>query len=214
MNTIASGSWDTTIQIWSIRTGVKSMIINVGFQVLSLKIFNNGSYLASGLYNGQINIYNIVNGNVLITILRGHSNWVNDLVLINNGTLLASSSSDNSIRIWNMTTYMQKLILNGHVQPVFGLKLISLNILASGSFDYTIKLWNITNGKLIRTLANHTGPIWWSLDLLSDGQTLVSGSEDLTVKLWNWTTGQCLNTVNTGLNILSLATIKSMSFEI
>ena len=90
-----------------------------------------------------------------------------------------------------------------------GLNLISSDILASGSSDQTIKLWNITNGQLIRTLTGHAGDIERALDLMSDGQTLVSGSEDHKIKLWNWKTGECLNTINTGLNIRALATIKS-----
>ena len=50
-----------------------------------------------------------------------------------------------------------------------------------------------------------------SLDILNDGQTLVSASGDKTIKFWNWTSGQVLNTINTNLQIRSLAVINAIS---
>ena len=206
--TIASGGADQTIQIWSISTGITNRTINVGDAVSSLKMLSNGFSLACGTGSGSINIYNIRTGS-LISTLTGHTIYVNDLIIINDSTM-ASSSRDQTVRIWDLITNTQKLILNNHTNEVVGLKLLSFDILGSASLDSTIKVWNTTSGELIRTLANHTGWIQWSLDLLSDGQTLVSGGyNDQTIKLWNWKTGEYLNTINTGLGIRSLATIKS-----
>jgi WD40 repeat protein len=208
-DTIASGSNDLTIKIWSINMAETKMTIYTGEVVYSLKLLTNGFYLASGLGTGQINIYDIINNGSLISILVGHSlsNEINDLILLSND-LLASSSGDRSIRIWNLTTNSTKFILQGHTERVDGLKLVSCDILASGSSDFSIKLWNITNGKLIRNLSNHTEAIFNSVDFLSNSQTLVSGGYwDQTIKIWNTTTGQCLNTLNTGLNIYSLTVL-------
>ena len=87
--------------------------------------------------------------------------------------------------------------------------MIDPDTLVSGSSDATIKLWNVTSGALMRTLSNHTGEIYESLDLLSDGQTLVSGSKDKTIKYWNTRTGQMLNSKTIEFGIWSLATLKS-----
>jgi WD40 repeat protein len=160
-----------------------------------------------GLEMGQYNYIIQIPGG-LISTLRGHLNWVNDLILINNYTM-ASSSHDSTVRIWDLITNTQKFILNGHTDYVYGLKLLSFDTLGSSSSDKTLKVWNTTSGQLIRTLTGHTSGTLWSLDLMSDGQTLVSGSVDQTIKLWNWKTGDCLNTINTGFTIYSLATIKS-----
>ena len=54
---IASGSNDLTMQIWSISTGSIQRTINVGDEVWSLKLMSNGFYLACGTGNGPINIY-------------------------------------------------------------------------------------------------------------------------------------------------------------
>ena len=206
MDTMASGGYDSTIQIWSISTGQKLMTINPGVGVISLQLLSNGFYLAAGFYSGQINIYNIYNNGSLVSTLNGHTDIVEDLVLINSN-LLASSSDDKKVRIWNLTTNTCKFILTGHTSAVYGLKLVSADTLASGSSDYTINLWNTTSGTLIRTLVSHIDSINWSVDMLISNQILVSGSSDSTIKTWNISTGQVLNTIITGLQIQSLAVL-------
>jgi len=209
-DTIASGGYDDAIKIWSMNTGETLRTIGIHSGVRSLKLLTNGFYMACGLGNNIIKICNISTGNLILTF-RGHTSYVNDLIQINND-LLASSSSDGSVLIWDLLTYSIRFNLTGHISAVNGMKLVSFDILASGSNDNTIKLWNITNGQLLKNLTGHTDNILWSLDLLSDSQTLVSGSLDQTIKIWNLTTGGCLSTFNTGSSIRSLA-ILSPSFE-
>ena len=209
-DTIVSGGVDQTIQTWSISTGLTQRTIQVGSDVLSLKVLSNGYYVASGLGNGDVNIYNMNDGSFL-SILKRHTQKVYDLILINDGNSLVSSSGDGTLIVWNLITNTVRYTLTGHSDSVVGLKILSSNIIASCSFDTSIKLWDITSGQLIRTLVGHEGFLFWSLDLLDDGETLVSGSEDQTIKFWNWKTGQLLNSVNTGSRIYALNTIKSSS---
>jgi WD40 repeat protein len=205
-DTLASGSYDQTIKLWSMATGQTKRTIQTNQWVFSLKLLNTNIHLAAGLGNGDINIYNINDGN-LVSSLKGHTSYVYDLVQISN-ELLASTSGDKTVRIWNLTNNTCKFNLKGHTKTVWGLKQITPSILASGSWDATIKLWDITTGQLIRTLTGHTRYIWWSVDLLNS-QTLVSGSYDGTIKLWNWSTGECFSTIQTpGSYIRSLAVIK------
>jgi WD40 repeat protein len=205
-DTLASaGSLDRTIKLWSPTTGQTKRTIQTNQWVWSLTMLNTNIHLAAGVGFGDINIYNINDGN-LVSSLKGHTDDVEDLVQIS-ADLLASSSNDRTVRIWNLTTNTCKFILTGHTSIVRGLKQITPNILASGSWDDTIKLWDITTGSLIRSLTGHTHYINWSVDLLNS-QILVSGSHDQTIKLWNWSTGECLSTIQaTGSRIQSLAVI-------
>ncbi len=205
-DTIASGSNNNEIRIWSRSAGSIITTINTGSPVNCLKLLPNGLHLACGLHNGQVKIYD-KNDESLFETLTGHSGLINDLALTNNGQLLASSSSDNTICIWNTTTYTRKFTLTGHSSEVYGLKMISNEILASGSFDsMPIKLWNITNGQLIRTLVG-SHKIYWSVDLLNDAVTLVSGSDGQKIELWNVNDGSLLRTIDTAIKIRTLTTL-------
>ena len=203
-DTIASGSNDKTIQIWSKNTGIIIKTINTGIEVYCLKLLSNGFHLASGLGNNII-IYDKNTGSSIST-LTGHSSLIRDLALTNNGNLLASSSEDNPIRIWDLTTNTLKFTLTGHGSPVYGLKMISNEILASGSADKSIRLWNIITGHPIRTLPN-THEIYWSVDLLNDAVTLVSGSAGQKIELWNVNYGSLLRSIDTGMLIRTLTTL-------
>jgi WD40 repeat protein len=216
IDTLASGSSDQTVQIWSIKSGQTKRTINTESIVKTLKLLNkNNFHLAAGLTNGNINIYNINDGN-LSSSLKGHTSIVYDLVQIS-ADLLASSSDDKTVRIWNLTTNTCKFILTGHTFTVHALKQITSDLLASASSDSNIKIWNTTLGKEIRTLKGHTSVIQYSLDLIKshNGQTstLISGSLDKTIKLWNWSTGECLKTIQTNSGIDSLATINYGMFS-
>jgi WD40 repeat protein len=204
-DTLASGPDDGTIKLWSMTTSQTKRTIQTNQAVWSLTVLNTNIHLAAGFYLGDINIYNMNDGN-LVSSLKGHSSHVYDLVQIS-ADLLASSSNDKTVRIWDLTTNTCKFNLTGHTDGVLGLKQITSNILASGSWDRTIKLWDTTTGQLIRTLTGHTNSIGFSVDLLNS-QTLVSGSGDGTIKLWNWSTGECLSTIQTqGSGIQSLGVI-------
>ena len=100
IDTLASGSLDNTIQIWCISTGATLRTINVNQWVLSLKLLVNGFYLAAGLQNGNICIYNINDGSLVSTLI-GHTDQVYDLELIGSD-LLASASRDRNVRVWNL----------------------------------------------------------------------------------------------------------------
>jgi WD40 repeat protein len=92
-------------------------------------------------------------------------------------------------------------------------KLIAKDILASASLDATIKIWNTTDGTLLRTLACHLNQIFNSLDLMSDGQTLVSGSMDTTLKFWNYETGGLLNTINSAFSAINSLAVVNTSIQ-
>jgi WD40 repeat protein len=203
--TIASGSFDKSIRIWSRSTGTTIITINTVIEVYCLKLLSNGFHLAGGLHSGQIKIYNVNDGSEIST-LSGHTSSIRDLALTNNGYLLASSSEDLKVCIWYLTTNTIKFTLTGHTSRVYGLKMISNEMLASGSADKSISLWNITSGNPIRTLPN-SHEIYWSVDLLNDAVTLVSGSSGQNIELWNVNNGSLLRSINTGILIRTLITL-------
>ena len=57
-DTLASGSFDGTVQIWSTKTGETSVTIEVkGEYVISLKLLSDCVHVAVGLSRGKIKIH-------------------------------------------------------------------------------------------------------------------------------------------------------------
>ncbi len=205
---IATGGTDQTIQIWSLSTGFTNITIKTDKAVTCLALLKNGTNLASGFIGySYINIYDLNSNGNLISILIGHEGNLNDLLFIENGNLLASSSWDKTIIIWDLNTNSIKFNLIGHEHFVYGLKLVSPTTLVSGSSDNTTKLWDIKTGQIIRTFSNHKNFIYYSIDTLNDGKMLVSGSVDEAIICWDMSTGQVLMSLNTDLDIYSLAAV-------
>ena len=82
-DTIATAGFDDKIQIWFICTGITNRTINTNTDVYALQLLSNGFYLAAGLGNTFIKIYNINTG-ILVQTLTGHSEEVYDLILLSN----------------------------------------------------------------------------------------------------------------------------------
>jgi WD40 repeat protein len=207
-DTIISWSYDYTVRIWTISTGLAMQKIFLGTYVWSLQLLSNGIHFAAGIgSNNNVNIYSLDTGD-LVRSLQGHTSAIWNLALIsgNNGELLSSASNDGTVRLWNLTSNTCKFILQGYSTGVTVSKQISSDVLASSGYDGTIRLWNIASGDLIRTLTGHSNYIFNSIDLLNK-TILVSGSKDMTIKLWNWSTGECLSTLNTSSQISSLAIV-------
>ncbi len=96
-DTVASGTENGIIHIWSISSGFANVTINTGEWVVSLQMLNDGVRLVAGM-QPSINIYDVNTGSLIAT-LQGHTSWVEDLALLygeNNNNLLASSSADST----------------------------------------------------------------------------------------------------------------------
>ncbi|MBD1214582.1 MAG: hypothetical protein H9534_17995 [Dolichospermum circinale Clear-D4] len=193
--TLASGSWDTTIKLWNVKTGnLLQTLEGHSDWVRSLAYSPDGQTLASGSNDETIKLWNVNTGSLLQT-LEGHSDWVKSLAYSPDGQTLASGSDDNTIKLWNVKTGKLLQTLEGHSNSVYSVAYSpDGQTVASGSKDKTIKLWNVKTGKLLQTLEGHSDSVW-SVAYSPDGQTLASGSVDRTIKLWNVNTGNLLQTL-------------------
>ncbi|MCC5634956.1 NACHT domain-containing protein [Nostoc sp. CHAB 5844] len=159
--------------------------------VLSIAFSPNGKLLAMGDTNGEIRLYQVTDGQQVLTF-QGHTNWVPSLAFSPDGSILASSSSDHTVKLWNATTGQCLQTLQGHEHEVWTVAFSpDANTLVSGSNDHTIKLWSVSTGQCLQTFKGHTSWIVCAIFTL-DGQTLVSGSDDDTIRLWDISTGKCL----------------------
>lgn len=75
--------------------------------------------------------------------LRGHSHYVEDVVISTDGHFALSASWDNTIRLWDLNEGKTNRIFVGHTKDITSVAFSSDNRqIISGSRDRTIRLWN------------------------------------------------------------------------
>ncbi|MCT7981870.1 caspase family protein [Laspinema sp. A4] len=199
---LISGSWDNTLNIWDLETGVvretlrsesPSVIRDVALDPYSQRI-------ASARDDGTIEIWQLDRQGSDLNValeqrIAAHFGPVYAIAISPDGLTLASGSQDNTIKIWAIETGDLLHTLTDHQGPVRSLAITpDGQTLISGAGDATIKIWNLETGELQNTLTDHTRLVR-GLAIAPDGKTLASASWDRTLKIWDLTTGELRNTL-------------------
>eukprot|EP00698_Gefionella_okellyi_P020430 TRINITY_DN6402_c0_g1_i1.p1 TRINITY_DN6402_c0_g1~~TRINITY_DN6402_c0_g1_i1.p1 ORF type:complete len:335 (+),score=55.52 TRINITY_DN6402_c0_g1_i1:58-1005(+) len=120
--------------------------------------------------------------------LRGHSHFVQDVVISSDGQFALSGSWDATLRLWDLNAGATTRRFVGHTKDVLSVAFSADNRqIVSGSRDKTIKLWN-TLGECKYTIqeAGHTE--WVSCVRFSPSTAaplIVSAGWDKVVKVWS-----------------------------
>ncbi|NET37696.1 MAG: NACHT domain-containing protein, partial [Cyanothece sp. SIO1E1] len=161
--------------------------------IWSVAFSPDGNTLAVGDSNGEIRLYQVENGQHLLSY-QEHTNVVSSLAFSPDGQILASGSSDHQVKLWNIHTGQCLQTFQGHQSEVWSVAFsLEGQMLASASYDGTVKLWQVTTGACLRTLAELDSYVFSAIFTL-DGQMLLSSSNQ-TIKFWNPHTGECYRTL-------------------
>ncbi|KAJ6616122.1 WD40-repeat-containing domain protein [Mycena sp. CBHHK59/15] len=187
---IASGSTDTSIRIWNVKTGeTERELVGHSHWVHSVAFSPDGAHIASGSADRTIRIWNVKTGE-MERKLKGQSESVRSVAFSPDGAHIASGSADNTVRIWNIETGETEQELAGHSGLVRSVAFSPDGAhIASGSADNTVRIWSIETGETTRELAGHSGLVH-SVAFSLDGAHIVSGSKDKTIRIWNIETGE------------------------
>lgn len=122
--------------------------------------------------------------------LKGHSHFVQDVVISSDGQFALSCSWDGTLRLWDLNTGKTTRRFVGHSKDVLSVAFSSDNRqIVSGSRDKTIKLWN-TLGECKFTITEDGHTEWVScvrFSPSSQNPIIVSAGWDKLVKVWNLT---------------------------
>ncbi|OLL23126.1 WD repeat-containing protein slp1 [Neolecta irregularis DAH-3] len=205
-NQVAIGL-ERSVYVWNADTGnvVSLLESREDTYISGLKWSGDGSYLAVGLGDGDVQIWDAVTSQKMRS-MNGHDARVG--VLSWDKHMLSSGCRDGSI--WNHDVRVAKhkiAELNGHGSEVCGLEWRSDGAqLASGGNDNLVNIWDARSSVPKFTKTNHRAAVkalaWcpWQLNLLSTG----GGSYDKHIHFWNSTTGARVNSIDTGSQVTSL----------
>ncbi|XP_073079551.1 WD repeat and SOCS box-containing protein 2 isoform X4 [Manis javanica] len=152
--------------------------------------------LATGLNDGQIKIWEVQTGLLLLT-LSGHQDVVRDLSFTPSGSLiLVSASRDKTLRIWDLKKHGKQIqVLSGHLQWVYCCSISpDCSMLCSAAGEKSVFLWSMRSYTLIRKLEGHQSSVV-SCDFSPDSALLVTASYDTSVIMWDPYTGERLRSL-------------------
>lgn len=122
--------------------------------------------------------------------LKGHSHFVEDVVISSDGQFALSGSWDATLRLWDLAKGESTKRFVGHKKDVLSVAFSADNRqIVSGSRDGTIKLWN-TVGVCKYTITDGGHTSWVSQVRFSpraSDPSIVSCGWDKKVKVWNLT---------------------------
>ena len=163
--TLASGSADKTIRLWSLSEPRAEPRVLRGHEssVRSVAFSPDGTTLASGSVDKTIRLWSLSEPGVEPRVLRGHESSVRSVAFSPDGTTLASGSVDKTIRLWSLSEPgVEPRVLRGHESSVRSVAFSpDGTTLASGSYDKTIRLWSLSEpGAEPRVLRGHESSVW------------------------------------------------------
>ncbi|TFK20989.1 WD repeat-containing protein slp1 [Coprinopsis marcescibilis] len=206
---------ESATYIWQADTGVVQQLGEApeGTHVSSVEFSVDGNFLAIGLGNGSVEVWDVEAGRKVRT-MEGHSAQVPSLSW--NNFIVSSGCGDGSIFHHDVRIAEHKVMeLVGHTGEVCGLKWrADGELLASGGNDNVVNIWDgrvgdvgeNARGSAKWTKRNHTAAVkglaWcpWQPSLLATG----GGTNDGTIHIWNSTTGARLHSVRTPAQVTSL----------
>ncbi|MDX1548341.1 MAG: hypothetical protein R3247_15185, partial [Rhodothermales bacterium] len=190
---LASASLDSTVILWSARTGrVLGTLHGSTDAVKSLAFSPSGDTLATGTYDGTILLWEVATRRVLAT-WQAHADAVWSLAFAPGGRL-ASASDDGTLLLWSTRTGAADTLAG----PGPGIADVAFSpsgaLLATAGADSAVTLWEARTGRRRATLRGHTAQIY-GVAFSPSGDTLASAGDDATVRLWDARAGMPLGTL-------------------
>ncbi len=151
--------------------------------------FSLDGTLASGLVNGQVELWEVRTGERTGTLSHANPGWETSVAFSPDGTALATGSGDQVIKLWDVETRRQvgSWKLEGNDSSPFLSVVFSPDGggLVSGFGDGTVRLWDVASQTEVGTLEGPKDLIT-SVALSPDGALLASaGWRDPTIRLWD-----------------------------
>ena len=184
---IVSGSWDSTIKIWDLKTGTLENTLEVSEVISAIEISHDGQSIISGGSSYKVRVWDFETG-VLLNSLEGHTDQVHSIAINPADTILVSGGNDQKIIVWDLRT--GKILHEIEDGQAFHSITVTKDgkYIVAGGREHQIKIWNLITGSLIRNI--ETNASIYAIDVSPDGERIISGGLSRKVNVWNFHTGE------------------------
>ncbi|KAL5492993.1 hypothetical protein ACEPAI_4441 [Sanghuangporus weigelae] len=143
--------------------------------------------IVSSSRDGRLGIWDGLTGARIGEEIKGHTNWVIDVIYSPDGTRFASGSWDMTVKIWDVTgKLVTKMESDSEVRAIAfsadGRRVVS------GHQYGNLRIWNAQNGALIAEWQGHESVVR-AVAYSPDETRIVSGSWDESVRVWDAQSG-------------------------
>ncbi|XP_069836005.1 WD repeat-containing protein 5-like isoform X2 [Dendropsophus ebraccatus] len=198
---IISGSWDTSVRVWDIRSRseVRTLCGHTGGITCLVMVHLDGTKLhsdllppgehvvCSGSSDSSIKVWSLTSGQPLISIYTFSA--VSAITHIPDTKLLISGSDGGKIDVWDLETQENLRSERAHDEKVSALQIHS-GLLYSGSSDGSLKIWRVVPSSGALSLQHSCDPLALSLrglySLCATTDQLYVGTQGSCLKAVNW----------------------------
>jgi WD40 repeat protein len=166
--TIASGSDDATVRMWSTTGATAPLVLEQDLPIRAVAFSPDGTLLASGDSGGTVLLRSAQDGSIARTLKSQDAVYA--LVFSNDGTLLATGGTNPTIMLWDVETG-QPITSASHGYSVVALAFspdgsLMASAATAGQYvpggDSKIQLWQVAGSSLVAQTAIAVGEYSWS----------------------------------------------------
>jgi WD40 repeat protein len=187
---LATGSWDHTVAIVDARTGQELRRLTRDEAISALTFSPDGRRLAVGEKDGALSVIDPLSGNDLVRVQ--HAGRIVALAFSADGGRLAAASEDKSVVVWNSTTGAEtrRLTYEGSLLAL-AFSPAGPRLVTSSNDDKKSWLLDAETGKLIATLSDHEGQLFYAAMFTADASRFVTRG-DRNVGVWDASSGRLI----------------------
>lgn len=151
-----SASWDNTLRLWDLNTGVTSRrFVGHKKEVTSVAFSSDNRQIVSASRDGTLKLWNTL-GECKYTIEENsHTLWPSCVKFSPNtqNPIVISAGWDRLVKVWNLANCKHIRDFDGHSGYVNSVSISpDGSLCASGGRDQSAHLWDLNEGKLLYTL--------------------------------------------------------------
>lgn len=191
-HTLASGSNDATLKLWSPETGqITRTLATPAGRAAAIAFSHDGALIVSA-NDASVTLWDAATG-AQVRSFAGASAKVTALAFDPTDTTIWGAALDGTIRSWDRSTGVPGKQLK-HGNRAFAVA-VSPNgqRLATGADDGMVRIWDTRSGAELRSLTH--GATVDAIAIAPDGQTLISAGDDHTAKVWLLDRGERMATL-------------------